>query len=126
LLELPTSYLIVWLKGKSKSLLYISFNAIPRVVVASIFIMEILFYSQLLYFYKAIFLLSLPLFFKGYLYCIDQLADKNNKFFLAHLMITPLKDTAFSDVRFKEKNPPFEGAFDIEKEQKNYQLLNWF
>lgn len=60
-----------------------------------------------------------------YIYCTDQLADQNNKFFIAHLIITP-SNTGFSNVRFKEKNPKFEGAFDIEKEQNNYQLLNWF
>lgn len=107
--------------------IYFFINTLPRIIVASIFVIEILIYRELCYFYQSLILLGMPLIFKGLLYILQDLADKNTYYITAHIFIDydPLSSN-YLQVNFRDEIPPIEDATDIVTNKNNKALLQWF
>src|ERR1700729_2468766 len=84
--------------------IYFFINTLPRIFVASIFIIEILTYRELCYFYQSLILLGMPLIFKSLLYILQDLADKNTYYITAHIFIEydPLSNN-YLQVHFRDE-----------------------
>lgn len=131
IVELPLKRFINFCIKRNRQLeilLYIIFHTLPRIFVASIFIIDIYVFKYLKYFYYALVLLGIPLIFKAYKYLSEQLADINCFYFGSHLKIASrMKDGLISSVTYTlaDEIPPIEDAQDIVTRKNDIDLLNW-
>jgi hypothetical protein len=126
LIENPTIAFFKLFKKKSKDPLYLFFITLPKIIIATLFLIDVFYFNRLNLFFNWLPLLIIPLVFKCYLYMADHLADLNLRFFSAHLEFTTSTETGFSNVSFLKESPLIEGAFDIVKNKHNKELLYWF
>jgi hypothetical protein len=126
IIELPVSYLLVFMLKRPHSIIYILTNTIPKVIISTIFLLDVFYFHNLHYFYISLILLGIPVIVNCYRYMVNDLADKNNFYLQSHLEITPSNRPGFSAVKFKDKIPPIEDAKDIVTHKNNKALLDWF
>jgi hypothetical protein len=127
IIEKPVYYLLKYFAKKYKGFFQIIFCSIPKIFTAFLFFYSIFYYNNLYYFYKYIIILLLPLFYNIYLFMIKNLAEKNLKYFIAHLKFE--KCTTNSNnliINFSDIKPNFPDAVDIVAAKNDIKLLNWF
>jgi hypothetical protein len=90
---------------------YIIFFILPRVIVSTIFIIDLCYNHQFTYFYNSLILLLIPLITYCYLYTVGHLTHVNITFIDKHLDI--VRSQGEVTVSIKNIQPTFEGAMDI-------------
>jgi hypothetical protein len=90
---------------------YILFFILPRVVVSTIFIIDLCYNQQFTYFYNSLVLLLIPVITYSYLYAIGHLTHVNITFIDKHLDI--VRSHGEITVSVKTVQPTFEDAMDI-------------
>lgn len=131
-LEKPFFHLSVYLKDISTeypyifTIIYLLCNLLPKVILAIIFNIEIIFYHEIKYFYKLLALLIIPLCYNILLGVLGRLADKSTYFATAHIKIVHAKEGEDFFAMFHDKIPNIEGAVDIISRKSDKKLLEWF
>lgn len=124
-IERPTLYILKKMIHKNKIYLVLIMKFIPKIIISTLFITDILYFCKLNYFYKALVLLLLPLFFTFYTMITEKIALINLEFFGSHLQKKTSNETGFDEYFFANQMPNIDNAIDIVKHQHDYALLNW-
>lgn len=125
--EIVPYKLSIWRKDKSKTIFYVLPNIVPKVIVSSLFIIDILFFYHIKYFYFSLVILILPMIINCLRYIIKESAQDTLKYLNAHLRFFDVNlETLEYKVQFKDKIPDIEDAKDIITHQGNKELLEWF
>jgi hypothetical protein len=126
IIEKPVYALAKLFAKKPKDIIYLSLSVIPRVAIATLFIISLFFFNTLLYFFTSLCLLILPLFYNIYYYITDHLCDENISYFSDHLIFKESKNKGFLKVEFAPYIPDYPDAQDIITHKNNNELLDWF
>jgi hypothetical protein len=97
---------------KQKLYIYAIGYVLPKYLLCFIFILDVFYFKEINYFYKALPILAIPLMLTGYRYIANNLAEKNLKFFFAHIIFTENPDSTFT-LKFEKEIPTIEDAIDI-------------
>lgn len=127
LVETPASYLVVWFYNDQKTKgIAILLLLLPRVIIAIIFLVEVLIYKRFDIFFKSLYLLIIPLIIECYIFICKDLAEKDIAFYDLHMEIFYHKVEGIDEpqcfARFREPYPTFEGAYDLTKVKLNTMI----
>jgi len=127
LVKTPASYLVVWFYNDQKTKgIAILLLLLPRVIIAIIFLVEVLIYKRFDIFFKSLYLLIIPLIIECYIFICKDLAEKDIAFYDLHMEIFYHKVEGIDEpqcfARFREPYPTFEGAYDLTKVKLNTMI----
>jgi hypothetical protein len=126
IIEIPIYKLVQLFAGKSKAIIYIITNTLPRIFTVSIFIIDIFVFHHVKFFYYSLILLGIPLIINAYRYIIETVSDMNNIFLLSHLQEVLPKESGYTTYKLADETPSIEGAINLEGRQNDHALLSWF
>lgn len=128
LIEKPISYLTAYLYYPSSSypkLISVFFLQVPKIIVAILFFIDIVFFHQINYFIKAIWLLSLTLIVRMFLFMANHHSKKNIDYFDLHIEFFKYENNNTCYAKFREPLPNIPDALDTQH-VKLSTILGWY